>query len=110
MIFLLKRKKPMSILEETTCRVGQLSRITKVRVETIWRWCRKGVLVKGERIFLEHIIIGGMIVSSEEALDRLSAKCSKDRPQIESQPKQSKPNRAVKSVQAEKELKRLLAS
>lgn len=94
------------LLKENTCRVGQLAKTAKVRPETIWRWCKKGVLVNGKRVHLEHVMIGGTIISSEEALKRFSDKCSICRPvMIEGKKKQNPKSRAE---EAKKELDKIL--
>ena len=34
----------------------------------VWRWCRRGIVVNGERLFLEHIRVGKRLFTSKEWL------------------------------------------
>src|SRR5438552_464163 len=41
----------------------------------VWRWCRRGVLGRnGERIRLEHVRLGGRVLTSERWLNEFGAK------------------------------------
>jgi hypothetical protein len=44
---------------------------TRPHTATIWRWCRKGVKTRsGERIRLEHVRMGGRVLTTEENMLR----------------------------------------
>ena len=62
----------MSVMDEELLTLVEAAKVVpkvdgrRVHVNTLWRWCRKGL--RGVR--LEHLHIGSRIVTSEEAIRR----------------------------------------
>lgn len=70
----------------------------KVHTSTLWRWMRVGCKSRvGRRVFLDHIRLGGVLLTSAEALDRFGNELAKaDREYFDAQTERDK-NKAPKT-------------
>lgn len=73
-------------LRDPEARIGVAAagKLLGVAPVTAWRWCRRGVLVRGERVRLEALRLGGRLITSFDAvqrfIDRLNAPADTDHP------------------------------
>ena len=71
----LLESEQMGTLSEVAAMLPKLSG-RKIHPSTLWRWCSRGV----EGIRLEHVKLGGRIVTSGEAVQRFSQRLAVQQP------------------------------